>query len=167
MNNFYIGHILWSPVSAALLSAFLEQQAAGITPNQLYVAEREGKIVAGLSASDRTGLVRMRIGRAPAYVRILGASLGVLPADGNLRSLTVRNAWYAPGEVDAARYLWQTLRYRLRRQATSLGIAYDQRDPLGAMFQVPTWLLLVPARYGLRTSLPADPDRPIYCIAGP
>ena len=167
MNRFYKDHILWSPVSPSSLAPFLEQQAAEVRPNQLYLAERAGQIVAGLSTSDRTNLVRMRIAHAPVYLHLLGALLGVLPATGSLRSLTVRHVWYAPGEQEAAQHLWQSLRYRLRHQATSLGIAFDPQDYLADVFQLPSWLPLVSARYGLRTTLQDDPDRPVYCLAGP
>ena len=167
MNQFYREHNLWSPVSARSLEDFLNTEVAGIRPNQLYVATRNDRIVAGLSVSNRTDLIRMQITNLPGYARWLGSLLGVLPRDGLLRALTVRHVWFADGELESARYLWQTLRYRLRDQGNSLGIAYDPRDQLASVFQLPFWLPMFKARYAVRASTTLDPDRPTYCLAGP
>ena len=167
MNQFYREHNLWSPVSASGLERYLNTGVAGIRPNQLYVATRKARIVAGLSVSNRTELIRMKITNLPGYARWLGSLLGVLPRDGLLRALTVRHVWVAEGELESARYLWQTLRHTLRDQGNSLGIAYDPRDELASVFQIPFWLPMFKARYAVRASTALDPDRPIYCLAGP
>jgi len=166
MNDFYREHNLWSPVSVETLTEFLRQEVAGVKPNQLYVAARNGEVVAGLSLSDRTKLVRMRLSRAPWYVRLLGAWLGVLPMSGNLEALTVRRVWFKEGELEAARYLLDSLRYDLRDQGNCMGIAYDPRDRLADVFQVPFWLPMFKARYFVRASDPLDTERLTYCIAG-
>ena len=153
MNEFYREHNLWSPVSADALDRFRYTQVAGIHPNQLYVATRDNQITAGLSVSDRTELIRMKITNLPGYARWLGSLLGILPKDGLLRALTVRHIWFADGELESARYLWQTLRH--------------PRDKLAGVFQIPFWLPMFKARYAVRASTALDPGRPIYCLAGP
>jgi hypothetical protein len=167
MNAFYREHNLWIPVSVDTLEDFLKQEVDEVKPNQLYVAVRGDEVVAGLSLSDRTKLVRMRLARAPWYVRTLGNWLGLLPASGVLDALTVRRVWFREGELEAARYLWDTLRYDLREQGNCLGIAYDPRDKLADVFRVPFWLPMFKARYLVRASDPLEAERPIYCIAGP
>ena len=167
MNAFYHHHNLWSPVSVDTLEYFLGQNVAGVKPNQLYVATRSGEIVAGLSLSNRTKLVRMRLSRAPWAVRTLGQWLGILPESGILDALTVRRLWFKDGELMAARYLWASLRYDLREQGNCMGIAYDPRDPVTQVFQIPFWLPMFNARYLVRGSQPLEPERLIYCIAGP
>jgi GNAT superfamily N-acetyltransferase len=167
MNAFYRAHDLWSPASLDTLEEFLSREVAGVKPNQLYVAVRGGEIVAGLSLSDRTKLVRMRLARAPWYVRSLGAWLGLLPRSGILEALTVRRVWFREGELEAGRFLWQTLRYELRERGNCLGIAYDPRDRLAALFQIPFWLPMFKARYLVRAATPLEAGRPVYCLAGP
>ena len=167
MNAFYREHNLWIPVNVDTLEDFLKQEVNQVKPNQLYVAVRSGEIVAGVSLSDRTKLVRMRLARAPWYVRTLGGWLGLLPASGILEALTVRRVWFREGELEAARYLWQKLRYDLRERGNCLGIAYDPRDRLADMFQVPFWLPMFKARYLVRASDTLEDERLIYCIAGP
>jgi len=167
MNAFYHDHNLWVPVSVDTLEDFLKQEVDEVKPNQLYVALRGGKVVAGLSLSDRTKLMRMRLVRAPWYVRMFGGWLGLLPESGVLDALTVRRVWFQDGELEVARYLWQTLQYDLREQGNCLGIAYDPRDRLADVFQVPFWLPMFKARYLVRASDPLEPERLIYCIAGP
>jgi hypothetical protein len=48
-----------------------------------------------------------------------------------------------------------------------MGIAYDPRDRLSDVFQIPFWLPMFRARYLIRSSAPLDADRVTYCIAGP
>lgn len=167
MNAFYREHNLWAPVSVDTLEDFLRQEVDEVKPNQLYVAVRGGEVVAGLSLSDRTELVRMRLTRAPWYVRMLGNWLGLLPASGVLDALTVRRVWFREAELEAARYLWDSLRYDLREQGNCMGVAYDPRDRLADVFRIPFWLPMFKARYLVRASNPPDPERLIYCIAGP
>ena len=167
MNTFYREHNLWVPVSVDTLEDFLGQGVDKIKPNKLYVAVRGGEIVAGLSLSDRTKLVRMRLSRAPWVVRLLGNWLGLLPASGVLDALTVRRVWFKEGELEAARFLWNSLRYVLREQGNCLGIAYDPRDRLAAVFQIPFWLPMFKARYLVHAPDPLGVERLIYCIAGP
>ena len=167
MNSFYNEHNLWVPVSVDTLEEFLGQEVAGVKPNQLYVAARSGEVVAGLSLSNRTRLVRMKLSRAPGYIRLLGRWLGLLPESGILDALTVRRVWFKEGELESARYLWNSLRYELRQQGNCMGIAYDPRDPVSDVFQFPFWLPMFKARYLVRPSTPLEPGRLIYCIAGP
>ncbi len=166
MNTFYGEHNLWSPVSVDTLDEFWGREVAGVNLNQLYVAVRSGEVVAGLSLSDQTKLVRMRLARAPWYVRLVGGWLGVLPESGILEALTVRRVWFKEGELEAARYLWDSLRYDLRDQGNCMGIAYDPRDRLADVFQIPFWLPMFKARYLVRAFDPLEADRLTYCIAG-
>jgi hypothetical protein len=166
MNDFYRDHDLWSPVDPATLADLMAREVARVRPNQIYIVSRGDRILGGLSLSDRTGLVRMRIARAPAYVRLLGAVLGVLPRSGVLRALTARRVWFAPGELEAGRYLWQRLRYQLRQRGNCLGIAYDPGDRLADLFQIPFWLPMFEACYTVRAPEPLVAKRRIYCVAG-
>jgi GNAT superfamily N-acetyltransferase len=166
MNDFYRNHNLWSPVSEDTLEYFLGREVAEVKPNQLYVAARGGEVVAGLSLSDRTNLVRMRLARAPWGVRTLGGLLGMLPASGVVDALTVRRVWFREGELEAARYLWNLLRYDLRERGNCMGVAYDPRDSLVEVFQIPFWLPTFKARYLVRASCQLEADRLTYCIAG-
>jgi len=167
MNAFYREHNLWVPVSVDTLEDFLRQEVDEVKPNQLYVVVRGEQVLAGLSLSDRTELVRMRLARAPWHVRTLGNWLGLLPASGMLDALTVRRVWFQEGELEAARYLWDSLRYDLREQGNCMGIAYDPNDRLADVFRIPFWLPMFKARYLVRASAPLEPERLIYCIAGP
>ncbi len=166
VNDFYCEHNLWNPVTSGSLQQFLDVQVAGVRPNQLFVVRRGEQVVGGLSLSDRTQLVRMRLTGVSRMVRLLGRVTGLLPADGVLRAITVREVWYKRGELDAGRYLWQSLRYQLRHQGNCLGIAYDPRDVLADVFQPPFWLPMLKARYLVRARQPIEMERPTYCIAG-
>jgi hypothetical protein len=167
LNNFYRDHNLWSPATPLDLQAFMEKEVAGIRPNSLHVVTRDDRVVGGLSVSNQSSLVRMKLSRTPTLLRMLGALLGILPKDGILDSLTVRRVWFREGELEAARTLWQHIRYRLRHQGNSLGIAYDPRDKLTDVFQIPIWLPMFKAHYVIKTKKPVELERLTYCVAGP
>jgi hypothetical protein len=166
VNEFYREHNLWNPVTPASLQGFLDVQVAGVRPNRLYLVRRGDEILGGLSLSDRTQLVRMRLTGTSPLVGWLGRLTGVLSKDGTLRALTVRELWFKKGELQAGRYLWQQLRYQLRQHGNCLGIAYDPRDPLSDCFQVPAWLPMLKARYLVKANQTYQPERLTYCIAG-
>ena len=63
--------------------------------------------------------------------------------------------------------MWLDLRYALRHQGNSLGIAYDPRHKPAAVFKIPFWLPMFKAGHDVRASTTLDPDRPLYCLAGP
>ena len=128
VNTFYRDHNLWSPVTANDLQAFMEKEVAGMRPNALYVVTRDDRVVGGLSVSNQSSLVRMKLSNTPTLLRMLGALLGILPKNGVLDSLTVRRVWFQEGELEAARTLWQHIRYRLRhRYGSQNASSYDQR----------------------------------------
>ena len=151
LNTFYRDHNLWSPMTPFDLQAYMEKEVAGMRSNALYVVTREENIVGGLSVSNQSSLVRMKLSRTPTLLRILGGLLGILPKDGVLDSLTVRRVWFREGELEAARSLWQQIRYDLRLQGSSLGIAYDPRDKLTDVFKIPFWLPMFKAHYVIKT----------------
>ncbi len=166
MNAFYAEHNLWSPVSVASLEDFAGREIAGLRPNRWIVVTRSGELVGGLSVSDRRPLVRMVVTRASLPVRLAGRALGILPADGALRALTIRHVWFRPDALDAARFLFQTLRFGLRERGSCLGIAWDPRDRVAEAYQLPRWLPAFPARYLVRAPERIEAERPTYCIAG-
>ena len=167
LNTFYRDHNLWSPVTANGLQSLMEKEVAGIRPNALYVVTRDENMLGGLSVSNLSSLVRMRLSNTPLPLRMLGALLGILPKDGVLDSLTIRRVWFREGELKAGRTLWQQIRYDLRQQGSSLGIAFDPRDKLTEVFQIPFWLPLFDAHYVIKTKNPENLERLTYCIAGP
>jgi GNAT superfamily N-acetyltransferase len=167
LNIFYREHNLWSPMTPSDLQAFMEKEVAGMRPNALYVVTRDDRVVGGLSVSNQSSLVRMKLSNTPFVLRMLGASLGILPKDGVLDSLTVRRVWFREGDLEAARSLWQQTRYELRQQGSSLGIAYDPRDKLAEVFQIPFWLPMFNAHYVIKTKKSVELERLTYCVAGP
>lgn len=166
MNAFHAEHNLWSPVSAESLAAFEAREVDGVRFNAIWVAVRDGEVVAGLSVADRAPLVRMVVTRASPFVRAAGWWLGLLPADGSLRALTIRHVWFREGELPAARLLFQALRHALRERGGCLGIAYDPRDRVADVFRLPRWLPTFSARYLVGAAARVEPERPTYCIAG-
>lgn len=166
MNAFYAAHNLWTPVSATSLADFASREVGGVRPNRLLVVTRGAEVLGGLSVADRTALVRMVVTGASPLLRAAGRALGLLPGDGALRALSVRHVWFRPGELEAVRSLWQTLRFQAGRSGHCLGIAYDPRDASADVYRLPRWLPTFPGRYLVRSSAGVEPERPTYCVAG-
>ena len=123
----------------------------------------DGSIVAGAGVGERFKLMTDHIDHIPLPLAVLGRVAGMIPPDRTIRSVELFLAWHAPGRVDAARQLWDAIRYEWRDRVTSVVGLADPRSTLIEAFQVgrmpgPKVELVVP----VRSPVPIAPDRLIY-----
>ena len=111
----------------------------------LVVTDRSGRLLAGLGLHEEGRLSSLVIGHLPARLRAANALLHVVPRDGWMRNLIADKAWFAPGHLDAARYLWQVTRWEWRSDGGT------SRDGLShSVFQRLPQVCKVPARASKR-----------------
>jgi hypothetical protein len=82
------------------------------------------------------------------------ALLHVVPRDGRMRNLIADKAWFAPGHLDAARYLWQVTRWEWRSAGTSLLLTHDPRSPVHDVIAARPWLPTTTATVAVRSRRP-------------
>jgi len=47
--------------------------------------------------------------------------------------------WYEPGQLIAAKFLWETLRWEYKEQGTTITAAFDTRDPAREVVTLRPW----------------------------
>ena len=63
-------------------------------------------------------------------------------------------AWFAPGRLDAARYLWEMTRWEWRAAGTSLLLTHDPRSPVHQVVAARRWLPTTSATLAVRSRRP-------------
>jgi GNAT superfamily N-acetyltransferase len=161
---FHAGHDLVPVISASRLAASLADTSLGEPIRQYRVAVTpDGSIVAGAGVSERFKLMTDHIDHIPLPLAVVGRIAGMIPPDRTIRSVELFLAWHAPGQVDAARRLWDAIRYEWRDRVTSVVGLVDPRSSLIEAFHVgrmpgPRVELVVP----VRSPVPIAPERLIY-----
>ncbi|HEY0936308.1 MAG TPA: hypothetical protein VGD91_21550, partial [Trebonia sp.] len=97
-------------------------------------------LLAGFGLLEQGRLTSLVIERLPLPLRAANALLQVVPRGGRTRNLVIDKAWFAPGQLDAARYLWETTRWEWRDAGTSLLLTHDPRSPLRQLVAAKPWL---------------------------
>jgi predicted N-acetyltransferase YhbS len=161
---FHADHDLVPVVSASRVAASLADTSLGEPIRQYRVAVTpDGSIVAGAGVGERFKLMTDHIDRIPLPLAVVGRIAGLIPPDRTIRSVELFLAWHAPGRVDAARQLWDAIRYEWRDRVTSVVGLTDPRSTLMEAFHVPRGPgprveLVVP----VRSPVPIGPERLIY-----
>jgi len=124
-NQFYADYNLYPPLTVDSLAARL---GAALKVYDYQVAvDAQNRLVAGTMISERARLLVDEFVNAPPEMR------PTLPPDGILRALEVGMTWFE--DVDAARQLWQTIRWAYRERVNNPIANYDPRGPLAAVFE--------------------------------
>jgi GNAT superfamily N-acetyltransferase len=118
------------------------------------VSDQSGRILAGLGIREEGRLMSMVIDHLPLPMRAANMVLRVVPRDRRMRNLIIDKVWFAPGRLDAARYLWEATRWEWRAAGTSLIFAHDPRDPVHQVAAAPRWLPTTGATLAVRSRRP-------------
>lgn len=120
----------------------------------LVVSDQSGRLLAGLGLREEGRLTSLVIGHLPAHLRAANAVLRFVPRDGRMRNLIASKIWFAPGQLEAARYLWETTRWEWRNAGTSLLVSHDPRSPLRDIVAAPPWLPTTSTVVAVRSGIP-------------
>lgn len=163
LDTFYAGYDMFPPQTPARFAAALAPTDLGAFRTYRVAVADDGTLVAGAGVTERFELMTDHIDSMPLPISILGRITGFLPSDRVIRSVEVGLAWHAPGRVDAARAVWDAIRFEWHGRAnTVVGIA-DPRGSLIDAFHVgisfaPRLPLMAPVQSPVRL----DPDRLLY-----
>ena len=166
-NAFHAETNLYPQVTAAGLKAMLAPMAPGGRARQYRVAASpDGSILAGAVVMQRYDLMVDHIDRLPAPLSLLNKVLSLVPSDGVIRTLEVGLPWYAPGQLDAGRRLWEQIRHEWHGHATHVGAVLDPKSEAAAMCRVspltpgPRLKLMVP----VDSPVPLSESKPVAMI---
>jgi hypothetical protein len=84
--------------------------------------------------------MEMEVRHLSRPLRLLNRVVKLVPADGQLRQMSVLKVWFAPGHLEAAQQLWEWARWQWRDRGGVLGFSYDSHSLLGEVFRPPVWM---------------------------
>ena len=141
LNAFYGEYDLYMPHTAKTLTAWLDETLFKRPFRHYYVAvDNKNQPLAGLAIAEQFRIVTMHVQNMPAPVRLLNKLVKMVPTDGILRQLSVSKLWYAPSQLRAAKFLWESMRWQLRDVGAHLLHSYDSRSPVVKIISPPFWM---------------------------
>jgi predicted N-acetyltransferase YhbS len=139
-NAFFQDYNFYPPGDASAIASALGVSVAGRAPYRFYAAvDARGNMLAGAQAWARGLLKSDTINAIPTPLRVMNRVLHLLPPDYVIRDAAVSGLWYEPGQMRAARYLWEMMRWLLKDQATNLVACFDSRDPAREVIALKPW----------------------------
>ena len=166
LNIFYEGHNFYKPETADSLSAWLEERPFGLPIHHCLAArDLQGNLLAGLTLEEAHQLRTYHVVHMPPWIRMVNKLLHAVPADGILRHIQVGRIWFRPGQLAAARHLWESVRWLWRRRGTSLMVFFDGRSPVASVINLKPWSIKTVMNTVVKSPVPIRESRFIYPIS--
>jgi hypothetical protein len=74
----------------------------------------------------------------------------------------VKDLWFAPGRIDAAKYLWESLRWLWRERGTMLMSLYDIQSPMAPVIPQPWYMPRQSGSLVIAAPTPVNETKPLY-----
>lgn len=162
-NRFYAEFNLYPPKSAEKLVEWLSRQPFGHVLNSYYVAvDSRGNVLAGMGVSREGALITSHLVRVPWMMRMANLFLRLLPPDGVGKRLNGHWLWFLPGNEQAASFLWESVRWLERENATLAMTFVDRQGPLSRVLSVPRFMPSTGGSIVLNTPVRLQEHRPSY-----
>ncbi|HSJ55029.1 MAG TPA: hypothetical protein VLC52_14910, partial [Anaerolineae bacterium] len=162
-NDFYAGFNLYPLKSAADLQEWLARRPFGQAINHYYLAtSHRGDLLAGVGVTLEGLLITNQVVRLPLPLRLGNALLHLLPPDGQGRRANGHWPWFLPGQEPAAAFLWQSVLWLVREQATLAMLFFDRLGPVARAISAPWYLPTGGGTLAVRSPVPLNPERPLY-----
>jgi hypothetical protein len=163
LNRYYRDYNFYSPETSSSLETWLNQTPFG-TPFRHYriVTDKAGSLLAGMGLAENYRLRTTLITHMPTILRLLNRLFNVVPANGELREIALSRVWVAPGQLEAARHLLETMRWEWRERGTSLTFYADVRSEMMRLLGVRDRIGKMLASIAVRGPLPCSEDRLCY-----
>jgi predicted N-acetyltransferase YhbS len=152
LNTFYRDYNFYRPQTAERLRRWLDTSPL-TTPihHYLVAADRAGRLLAGIGIREAWRIQSYQVEKMPPLETTVNRFLKIIPMDHEMRSLEVEMLWIAPGQLDAARQLWQTVRWEWRERGDNLVCNSDPRGLIPQMLQKPVWMPTTSLSIALRS----------------
>ncbi|MEO8394653.1 MAG: GNAT family N-acetyltransferase [Chloroflexota bacterium] len=160
LNTFYRDYNFYRPHRAETLRDWLQQTPLPTPINHYLVAtDSTGRVLAGIGIHEECRLMSLHVEKAPALMNLANRFLKIIPKSGEMRNLEVEKLWFVPGQLEAARQLWQTIRWEWREQGSSLLCSYDPRSPISQIIENPAWMPTTSTSIALRSPVSMSEGR--------
>ena len=162
-NRFYAEYALYPAQTGESLSLRRGQEFLGRRFREHYVAVGPGgDLLAGAALTEEGALLTSRLVRMPAPLKLANLVLRIVPADGTVRRIVAESLWFAPRKPEAARVLWDSMRWLWRGRGTVIMTFLDERSPMARAIPVPRWMPSQTGTLVVRGPIPIPDGRLVY-----
>ena len=162
-NSFYAETNLYPQKTADLLRDWLAERPFGHKINRYYVAaDQQGNLQAGIGVTVEGFLLASHVVRMPPALRALNFFLKLVPANGPSKRLNGHWFWFQPGQEQAGQYLWDSIRWLERENATMCMLFYDQAGPISQAISPPRFIPSSGGYILINSPIPLSEDRLLY-----
>lgn len=141
LNTFYADYNFYAPQTSDSLAEWLAQTLFDDVIRHYFIAvDGADRIVAGMGVVEEHRVMELEVQHLSWPLRLLNRIVKFVPADGRMRQLSALKAWFAPGQLGVAQYLWETLRWEWRERGGTVGFSFDARSPLKNVYKMPVWM---------------------------
>jgi GNAT superfamily N-acetyltransferase len=163
LNSFYQSFNMFTPKSGMELADWCTTSPFNKPFRYfLIVSNVRDEILAGLVLTETYKLRYLQIVKAPFMARMANKILHVVPSDYIMREINLNHIWFAPGQINAARYLLETVRWEWRNKASSFIIWIDPTCPFIDLFSLRPWTLKTETSIVLQSNVKMSEDKPVY-----
>jgi ribosomal protein S18 acetylase RimI-like enzyme len=128
----------------------------------LVATDKKGAICAGVGVSENYRLRTIHVRHLPLPLRILNAVLQVVPADGIIKELVVSKMWFSPGQIQAAKDLFETIRWMWHGRVSSLIVWADKENPILKVLNLRSWTPTTTTAVVMDSSISMSAGRLVY-----
>jgi GNAT superfamily N-acetyltransferase len=159
LNKFYDNWNFYVPRTGESLAEWLAQTPFDSPFRHYYVAEdAAGRLLAGVGVVEEYRIAEMQVEHLPMILRLLNKVVKLVPEDGAMRQLSASKMWYAPGQLETAKHLWETVRWQWRDQGSTITFGYDPKSTLKEIFKTPLWIPQTSFTYAVSGPTPMRED---------
>ena len=163
LNAFHRDFNFYEPETPASLASWCASTPFdGPFRHYLVVADSEGTIHAGAGVCEHYRLRTFRVRHMSSASRVLNALLRFVPSDGITQELLLSKIWFAPDQMQAAKHLWETIRWKWREKASLLVVWVDKRNPVLRVLNTRPWTPVTQCAVAIDSPVAASASRLIY-----
>lgn len=130
--------------------------------NQYWlIRDSNQNVLAGIGISELFRLRKMHLQGKP-FQKSLNFLLNFMPANGDIKELGVSMFWYLPGQEEAAKLLWDSIRYDWRQFANTVLLQLDPDSPISQIIESDLWPQKTALNIAVRSTKPIDIQRLFY-----
>jgi hypothetical protein len=165
-NAFYGNFNLYPTSDQNSIANALGVSIDGKKPYRYFAAiDKDGNLLAGAQTWARGVLKSDTVNNPPPPLRMMNSILHLLPSDFIIRDISVNGLWYESGHVNAAKFLWETIRWACRDQGNSITVGFDPRDPSRLAVTLRPWHQPRPQiTLAIHGPSPMDRSKPLFAI---
>jgi len=163
LNFFYREFNFYEPATADSLASWCASSPlADPFRHYLVAADSKGTIYAGAGVSELYRLRTLHIRHMPNALHVLNTFLRIVPSNGITKELLLSKIWFAPGYMQAAKYLFETIRWKWQEEANLLIVWVDKRNPVLKVLNLRPWMPVTKSAVVIDSSVAMPANHLVY-----